>query len=196
MALSSIGDRSLECNPREVLFMRELIVLRHAKAEGHGARRDFERRLVDRGRRDAERMGRWLAAAELEPELVVTSPAARAKETAELAIEGGGWKVKLREAPELYEAALEGALDVVRSLDDGCASVLIVGHEPTWSALASLLSGGGRLRLPTAALAHVELEVEAWSEVAPGSGVLQSLIAPAVVSGFERSLSRDRRRKS
>jgi phosphohistidine phosphatase len=59
----------------------------------------------------------------------------------------------------------------------------MVGHEPTWSALASALVGGGELRLAPAALAHVALDVDGWAEVKPGSGVLRAVIPPALLRG-------------
>jgi phosphohistidine phosphatase len=164
-----------------------LLLLRHAKAERDGSGSDHGRRLTDRGRRDAARVGRFVTAAELVPDLVVTSTAARARETAELAKEAGEWKAPLRETRALYDTTIERALDQVRALDSGLASVVLVGHEPTWSALTSMLIGGGRVRLPTAGLASIELEVEAWSEVAPGAGELRALITPGVLAGLDLS---------
>ena len=60
---------------------------------------------------------------------------------------------------------------------------MLVGHEPTWSALATLLIGGGRLRLPTAGLAHLAFDCADWAEVGPGSGVLYALVTPALLRG-------------
>ena len=67
---------------------------------------------------------------------------------------------------------------------------MLVGHEPTWSALATLLVGGGRLRLPTAGLAHVAFDCDDWAEVGPGAGVLYALVTPALLRG-----TGDRRRR-
>jgi phosphohistidine phosphatase len=167
--------------------MFRLLLLRHAKAERDGSGGDHARRLTDRGRRDAARIGLFVTATELVPDLVVTSTAARAKETAEVAKEAGRWKAPLRETRALYDTTIERALDQMRGLDAGLGTVILVGHEPTWSVLASILIGGGRVRLPTAALAVVELEIEAWSDVAPGSGELRALITPAILSGLDLS---------
>ena len=73
--------------------------------------------MTGRGRRDAGLVGRFLTAADGAPDLIVTSTAERARATAELAKEAGGWRAAVRETPALYEATLERALDVVRSLD-------------------------------------------------------------------------------
>jgi phosphohistidine phosphatase len=165
--------------------MIRLLILRHAKAERDGGR-DFDRRLTDRGRRDAAAIGRWVTAAELTPDLVVTSPAARAKETAEIAMEAGRWPAQLLERPALYDSSIERSLDVVRAIEEDGETLALVGHEPTWSALASILIGGGRLRLPTAGLACVEFELGAWADLAPGTGELRVLVNPGVLGSVRR----------
>jgi phosphohistidine phosphatase len=163
--------------------MFQLILLRHAKAEpGGGGDADHERRLTDRGRRNATVMGRFLERAGLAPDVVVSSTAARARETAELAIEGGGFDVELRETRILYNSSIERTLGVVRTIGDEVETILLVGHEPTWSDLASALIGGGRVRLPTAGLVVLDLAIDSWSEIAPGVATLQGLVTPALVA--------------
>ena len=162
--------------------MFQLILLRHAKAEPDGRDDDHSRRLTDRGRRNAAAMGRFLERAEIAPELVVTSTAARAQETAELAIEGGGFEVEIRETRALYNSSVDRTLGVVRKIEDDFETVLLVGHEPTWSELTSALIGGGRVRLPTAGLVLLDLEIDSWSRIAPGEATLQGLVTPAQVA--------------
>lgn len=163
--------------------MRHLLLLRHAKAARPERVRDFDRPLTGRGRRDAALLGRFLTTADRVPDLVVTSTAERARATAELAKEAGGWRAAVRQTPALYESTLERALDVVRSLERSRETAILVGHEPTWSELATLLIGGGQLRLPTAGLAHVAFDCDDWAEVEPGAGVLYALVTPALLRG-------------
>ena len=158
--------------------MPHLLLLRHAKAERDGAR-DHDRALTGRGRRDAALMGRFLTAAGKVPDLVLTSSALRARATAELAIEAGGWRCALRETEALYDTSVERALGVARSSGKG-GTLLLVGHEPVWSALVAALTGGGEVRLPTAGLADLAFEGD-WAELAPGSGVLHALVAPSML---------------
>jgi len=163
--------------------MFQLLLLRHAKAEPDGsADGDHGRRLTDRGRRNAGVMGRLLEDADLAPDLVVSSTATRALETAELAIEGGRFEARLRETRALYNSSVERTLEVLRGLEGGFETVLLVGHEPTWSEVALALAGGGRLRLPTEGVVVLELEIDAWTEIGPRSAVLAGLITPALVS--------------
>jgi len=110
----------------------QLILLRHAKSDWDaGARSDFDRPLNARGRRDAPRMGAWLADNGYAPDCVVASPAARAKETAELACAAMGYDA----AQINYERALYHApADAIRAVAAaGLARhrrVLVVAHNP------------------------------------------------------------------
>ena len=163
--------------------MFQLILLRHAKAERDGAAEgDHGRRLTDRGRRNAALMGRFLERAEIAPDLVVTSTAARASKTAELAIEAGGFQIELRETLVLYDSTIERTLGVLRAIEDDYETVLLVGHQPTWSELASALIGGARLRLPTAGMVVLDLEIDSWSEITLGEATLSGLVTPALVA--------------
>ena len=58
--------------------------------------------------------------------------------------------------------------------------LLVVGHEPTSSETASLLIGGGRVRMPTGALVRIDFDadIESWADVGPGTGSLSWLLVP------------------
>ncbi len=156
---------------------RTLLVLRHGKAE-EPSPQDHARSLVERGRSAARRMGRFLTATDQVPELVLSSDAARALETAELAREAGGWHCPLQTDDRLYGAEPQALLEVLRELDDDAELVLLVGHEPGCSGLVSLLVGGGACVFATGAMARVELQDEPWSSLAPACGALRWLIDP------------------
>mgnify|MGYP000107872062 CR=1 FL=1 len=59
--------------------------------------------------------------------------------------------------------------------------MLVVGHEPTWSALVAVLTGGARVRMPTAAVACVQFTTSTWSEVGAGAGELRWLVTPKLL---------------
>lgn len=111
---------------------RQLILLRHAKSDwDSAARRDFDRPLSARGRRDAPRMGAWLAAQGYAPDGVVASAAARAVETAELVCA----ELNFDAANIVFERDLYGApartiADIAARHFNGCRRVLLVAHNP------------------------------------------------------------------
>ncbi|RMH19265.1 MAG: histidine phosphatase family protein [Acidobacteria bacterium] len=162
--------------------MKTLLVLRHAKSDWHAdSGGDHDRPLNPRGRRAARAVGRFLSAAGVAPQQVVSSSAVRARHTAELAAEAGAWHARLEITRKLYDASPGTVIDAVQHADDDVEVLLVAGHEPTSSALVSTLIGGGRLRLPTAAAACVELSVSHWRELAPGRGHLRWLITPKLL---------------
>lgn len=158
---------------------KRLLLFRHAKSDWHaGAMNDHERPLTKRGREAARVMGRVLAAADQLPDLVVTSSAVRARTTVELAHEAGGWTCPIETSDALYDTDAASVLEMIRELPDSTDGVLLAGHEPTWSQLASLLISGGSLRFPTAALARLDLDVDEWRDVTSACGVLVWLLQP------------------
>jgi phosphohistidine phosphatase len=159
--------------------------MRHAKSDRDApARRDFDRPLDERGRRDAPRMGWWMKRQGFVPDLVVASPAARARDTAErvgealgLGDEAVAWEERL------YDASLAAILEVLAGLPGGAARVLLVAHNPGLEDLVSHLGGAsvvappdGKL-LPTAAVARIAMPAD-WTALAPGAGRLREIVRP------------------
>jgi phosphohistidine phosphatase len=161
--------------------MPALLLFRHGKSDwGRGEGDDRRRPLADRGRRAARTMGRLLAGAGQVPDAVLTSPAHRAVQTLELAMEGGGWTCAVSERDDLYGGGTAGLLREIRRQPASTGLLMVVGHEPTSSETASLLIGGGGVRMPTGAIARVDFDdrVTTWADVAPGTGWLSWLLVP------------------
>lgn len=143
--------------------MKTLLVLRHAKSSWNDASlADHDRPLKKRGRQSAPRMGRWVASRDLVPDLIISSTAVRARETAAAVAEACAYAGEIALAPELYGAQ---PADVIAQLHAVAAErVMVVGHNPTLEELVGDLTGVDA-RMPTAALAQIEIDVEQWSDV-------------------------------
>jgi phosphohistidine phosphatase len=141
--------------------MKSLLIMRHAKSSwDNPAQNDHDRPLNKRGRRDAPRMGLWLRERSLVPDLIVSSSARRAIETTELlAPECGALAVETE--PPLYHASPETWTHVIRSLPDSASRVLCIGHNPGIEEFLRLLTGDD-VSMPTAAIAWLELPIDAW----------------------------------
>jgi len=164
--------------------MLSLYLLRHAKAEDSApAGGDRARALKGRGRKAAQLMGKFLARLEEPPGLVLCSPAVRARDTAELARAAGGFRAPIELRPAIYEASPDTLLAEVRSAPAGTERVLLVGHQPGLSLLIALLTGG-EPEFPTAALARLDFDLAAWSEVRPRSGQLAWQVTPEVIGAM------------
>jgi phosphohistidine phosphatase len=157
--------------------MPELLLLRHGKSDWDAAfGHDRDRPLSSRGVAAAGTMGRVLTAMRKQPELVLTSPARRARSTAELAAEAGEWTASITDVEELYGAGPGAVFSTIAATEPDVGRLMIVGHEPTWSHAASLLIGGGSVRVVTGAVTAIE--VPSWSRVEPGAGLLRWMLTP------------------
>jgi phosphohistidine phosphatase len=146
--------------------MKTLFLVRHAKSSWDDpALPDRERPLNSRGERDVETMSRRLLQDEVQPDLIVTSPAARAVATARALANGLGCPLaRIVVQDRLYAATADDLISVVESLDDGLACVMLVGHNPEMTDLAHRLSS--RIgHLPTCAVAEFRFDAEVWAGV-------------------------------
>lgn len=167
--------------------MRRLFLVRHAKAEPSVGRGDYARRLTDRGRADARRIAKALAARRMLPDVLIHSGASRAKETAEIFAAAWRDKVELQQDARLYDASLATLLDRTRALGDAHKRVALVGHNPGLGELATALAGSGaepemrRLaaKYPTGAVAVLDFSVQRWEELERNSAMLAFYLTPA-----------------
>lgn len=164
--------------------MLSLILFRHGKSDWDAPfANDHERPLASRGREAARCMGRLLGQTRQVPDLAVSSSALRARDTLHLAARAGHWKCPMRIESSLYQSSPSAVLAWVNNLGENPECLLLTGHEPTWSELAGRLIGKAVVRVPTAAMLRIDFEVEAWQQLAFGSGELRWLLPPKVVCG-------------
>jgi phosphohistidine phosphatase len=143
--------------------MKTVFLLRHAKSKQDPAyATDFERPLAKRGKQDAERVGAWMAEQDLVPDLVISSPAKRARQTTERCARAADYQGEIRYNEMLYGNGEDAYLVALEELDDTIGSVLLVGHNPDIAIVVETLSGEYE-RMPTAALARIDLPIARWS---------------------------------
>lgn len=159
--------------------MKTLLILRHAKSSwANTSLSDFERPLNARGKRDAPRIGRLLRQEALVPELIITSAAERAYTTAEAVALASLYDNTIHPTRALYHADPEEYLAALNKLGEPYQRVMVVGHNPGIEELVEEITGEWQ-RMPTAALAWVELPISDWSELHAGStGVLRMVWRP------------------
>jgi phosphohistidine phosphatase len=133
---------------------------------------DAARPLSEKGRSQAERLGRYLADIGFRTEAILTSPKLRALQTAEIVAAHLGVDV-------VEDHRLAGALDldtvaaILKDADDTERPVL-VGHDPDFSELVSILSDSANTPMRKGALARIEIE----GPLEPGAGTLRWMIPP------------------
>ena len=158
--------------------MKTLFLLRHAKSSRKDqSLPDFERPLNGRGKQAAEKVGRYLKRELIVPELVLSSPAARARETIERVAKAAKWSVEVRFDQRIYEAGGLRLLEVISQIENERKAVLLVGHNPGIEELLMLLAGESK-KVPTGALMKLELKSSKWTTAADKRAKLAWLIKP------------------
>lgn len=142
---------------------RTLVVIRHAKSDWGQAAPDEERPLNERGRREAPLVGRWLADHVEGLDLVVCSPATRARQTWRLVSAELEAKVRTHYDQRVYAAGPQELMSVVEELDDEVGTAALVGHNPGLTELVETLCGE-RVELKTSAVAVLSWE-GTWADV-------------------------------
>ncbi len=158
--------------------MKTLYILRHAKSSwDDAALSDFERPLNERGLKAAPLVGGVMKKKQFQPELILSSPARRAEQTAALIKQSAGIGGAIQFDERIYEASPARLLEVISEQDEKIASVMLVGHNPGLEGLLKFLTGELQ-PMPTAALAIVDLEIDKWSGINSSKGNLRMLIRP------------------
>jgi phosphohistidine phosphatase len=165
--------------------VRQLIIMRHSKAEREGET-DHARRLSARGRRDATAAGRLLRERGQVPELALVSTSRRTRETWSAVCSGLGSEPRAWFERSLYDEGPAAVVELVAGVDPGVRAVMVIGHNPAMSAVASALSDEGADPalegaltdgLSTSALACFDVPVD-WEDVNARRLRLTSLDVP------------------
>ena len=158
--------------------MKTLYIVRHAKSSWSDAElSDFERPLNDRGKKAAPFIGELMARNGFEPYVIFSSPAMRAKTTAQLIKKAGKFDAEIRYEDRIYEASAHTLRQVVAETDDAYESAMLVGHNPGIEGFIRYLTGSLE-PMPTAALAVIDLPVSSWDLISDGRGELKKIFRP------------------
>jgi phosphohistidine phosphatase len=158
--------------------MKNLLVLRHAKSSWENSElSDFERPLNQRGLEAIPLIGQEIYRMNLDVDLILSSPAKRAKQTAVLVKESGGITCKIQYEDNIYEASVMKLLHIIAEIEDKLSRVLLVGHNPGLEELIRVLTGNTQV-MPTATLAKLDLNIEKWLEVKANCGKLDFAVTP------------------
>jgi len=162
--------------------MLRLTLVRHAKtAPAHDGQEDWDRELEAKGQHEARMMGQRLKDRNLIPDLIVTSPAVRARSTTQILAQ----QLKVRsnhiaEDERLYLASPDVMLTVVKESAGKHRHVFVIGHNPGITEFADRLSKDRSLdNMPTCAVYTLEFDVTSWSDLEWRSGVNAQFDYPA-----------------
>jgi len=149
--------------------MKHILLTRHAKSDWHNPDlEDIDRPLNKRGLRDAPMMGQRLQKRKVQPESIITSPAVRAMTTAVLLAKELAYPSdKILSNDKIYSATTEQLIDIIRNFDNSKDWIMLIGHNPCMSQLASVLLGDFAQDMPTCSIYALEFKVDDWQAIGP-----------------------------
>lgn len=159
--------------------MKTLLLMRHAKSSWKDENlSDFDRPLNGRGRKAAEAIGRYIKKQGIVPDLVLSSPAVRARETTSIVSTTARLRADLRYDERIYEADPERLIEVISQIEESVGSALLVGHNPAIEELLGQIVGCSQ-HMPTGAFAKIRLGgVDKWSKFSEAKATLDMMVKP------------------
>jgi phosphohistidine phosphatase len=158
--------------------MKKVYYTRHGKSSWDDPfQKDFDRPLKKRGRKDAKLIGSVLKKEGHEIDVIFSSSAQRAKETAVIFQE-------VMDIPfitffvDLYHASDRGVLDFLSKIETTPESIMVFGHNPGYTNLVNRYSDQHLYNLPTTGTFCVEYDCDCWSEIKMSKGVLKGIWIP------------------
>jgi len=159
--------------------VKTFVICRHAKADYPANTPDTERPLKERGHRDAARLGGLLCAHDFLPDVMLSSPALRARATAEIVSEEVAFKGRVHIKDEIYYGGAVEVVSLIQGLPDTAESAMIFGHNPTVSEVVRLyIQAQNFYDMPTSAMACFESRAASWAQVSPYNTTLRWLLVP------------------
>jgi len=159
---------------------RTVIVVRHGKACAHDIfERDIDRVLTKRGVNDAYKVSKKILKSGIKPDVIMTSPAARASHSAFIfsrAMKTGTDNIRV--IKDFYPGSSSKMMEEIAALGDDVRTVAVFAHNPGISELASQLTKGAVGFLPTTGTALVNFEMEKWGDIYLSELTDHTLIIP------------------
>ena len=152
------------------------MLVRHAKAVSRELSiPDFERSLLKKGRKDAKKIAGILKADGIKPDLLISSPANRALETAHIFGQELGYPIqKILIKENLYnDTTTQNILDMIRETNDRYSSIMIFGHNPSFDEFANYLVKNFNESIPPSGVMGIQLKNKIWKTVDRGTGTIK-----------------------
>ena len=158
--------------------MKKLYLIRHGKSDWSNKNlEDFDRPLNARGKKNAQLMGKIFYKKGIFPDIIISSPAYRARDTSKRIAQKVGYHEDIIYNEYLYNASLKTILDIVSFIEDEYDDVFLVGHNPSLNLLAFYLIDFND-NLPTCGVLEIEFKCDSWREINKKNAQLVSFEYP------------------
>jgi phosphohistidine phosphatase len=159
--------------------IKTLYLIRNAKSDWNdiGAS-DFERGITKKGKKDIETMSSYLMIKNILPDIILSSCALRAQETADIISEKLQYKGKIEYLQELYYTPTSTLLDILYMLDISVNVAFVIGHNPQLTDIANILIDEHISKIPSSAVVAINFDIQNWNELAYQKGKIDFFITP------------------
>lgn len=146
--------------------MKKLYLIRHAKSSWeHPEQPDMLRPLNEQGQIDGHELSQWLNEQDPKIDLILSSPAVRAHETAKIfakTLEYPENKIQINEL--IYDANVDDLISVIDHIPDHFKHVLLFGHVPSLNLLANFLCDDHLVNIPTCGIYCIDIQGKHWKD--------------------------------
>jgi len=145
--------------------MKTLYLIRHAKSSWKDITLDdFDRPLNQRGKKNAPFMGELLNKRGIKPDIIISSPAKRAKSTAEIIAQELGYTQEIVFEPKIYESNLISLKNIIYSIDNKHNIAFLFGHNPCLNIFVEDFCAFYE-NIPTCGIVVLEFSCESWEDI-------------------------------
>ncbi|MDO8455226.1 MAG: histidine phosphatase family protein [Sulfurimonas sp.] len=158
--------------------MKRVYLIRHAKSSWKDSLLDdFERPLNKRGKSDAPLMGSRLKDKKIIPDIILSSPAVRAKRTAEIIAKKIGFEKEIVFKKDIYEANATTLHKILTKIADKNSVAFLFGHNPSLNELAEKYLEFNE-NIPTCGVVEIEFDCDSWVDISVKNAKLVSFDYP------------------
>ena len=163
--------------------MKTIYLVRHAKASwDEPGVSDADRPLIPKGIKNTKLIVDFLLKRESSIDLIISSPAVRAFETAKIVAEGLNYPVnKIKIDRKIYDGYYDRILDIIYGTSSDLNSLMIFGHNPTITNLANLFLHPGIEAMPTSCIVCLSFLVDKWEEIPSNEAVREFIVFPKML---------------
>lgn len=163
---------------------KSVYIVRHAKSSwGNFELSDHDRPLMPIGIKKTHKVVEFLKSKKALPDLIISSTAVRACETAGLIAKGIGYEVdKIRKSKALYHAGIEEIYEELFFIDNSINSVMIVGHNPTLTDFVNGFVRNEIDNLPTTGVVNIIFKTDSWEKVPNAKFKVNFVVFPRMLT--------------
>jgi len=163
--------------------MKTLYLVRHAKAAwDEPGVSDADRPLIPKGIKKTSLIVDFLQKRETSIDLIISSPAVRAFETAKIVATGLNYPLnKIKSDRKIYDGYYDRILDIIYGTSDEIDSLMIFGHNPTITNLANLFLHPGIEAMPTSCCVCLSFQIDGWHDIPSNEAIREFVVFPKML---------------